>query len=1138
MFVRSALQNFFLTILSGMCAITLCHKAAVAQNPDRLLPSIRLQKGIGAGETHTYEFEALAKQYVRFEINRTTVNLMISVTQPNQRQGNIFDCQRSDSTSLSLFASEKGVYRFVVKSVERNAVAGRYEMVLAEIRKAMPNDQKRLAAEQALREGDQLQADWTKTSLQRALEKYRLSLHYWLALGERAGQSRALRAMGDVYRAVGELKNARDSYTRAYQLATNAPRLKAGAAIGLGYVENILGDPLKGITYGSEAQALSQEVGDRAGEARALFCIGDAFDFNDKAAAYFQTALQIVNDSDDIPGQAQAYSELGYASAITPEKQPQALQFQEKALTLWRRLGDKRGQATTLIALGHLSSLTGNKQLALAFYHEAEPTITLCGEADNQARLYAGLGFVHEGLGDQQTALNYYLKALAKWRVSQFRNAEVQALTQIGRIYHETGENTQALSYLFQAKRMAQSLNNLSTEAWVSAHLGAVFSSLSREKEAFTAYQEALNEKANALPWIRTLALNGTGALYQRRGEYEEALNWYHRALALCLTSHEPFGEVSTLNNIARAERDSGNLKKALDTLLVAANKIEALRTKMAGQSMRASYFAATREAYETTIDIQMQLSQTGENQDFVKSAFEWSERARARSLLDVLVESKTELASENDPKLVADQRQLLAHISEKNRELAQMYASSTAPAQINTAEKELDDLVKRHGVVQSLMRAANPRYASLTQPEPSKLVEIQQLLDPETLLLEYSLGDDRSYLWTVAADSISSFQLPPQAEIEKVARQVYELLSAPNKIVKGESDILREARLKRAESEYPKAAFRLSQMILAPAASLLGTKRLVIVADGALQYIPFAALPIVKSSGSKSSLQTSSDFHPLLEDHEIINLPSASTLAAIRRERQSRKPAPRAVVVIADPVFNKEDASLRAAELQQTRGMSRQTRAADLQRAFRQLDKEGKQIALDRLLFSREEAMAILGIAPQGESVGLLDFQANRETVTQTDLHQYRIIHFATHGLLNSENPELSGIVLSLIDKDGKPQNGFLRLHEIYNLRLPAELVVLSACQTALGKEIRGEGIMGLTRGFMYAGASRVVASLWSVNDAATADLMGIFYKRMLQNGKRPAEALRDAQLKMKQQKQWQSPYHWAAFTIQGEWK
>ena len=166
------------------------------------------------------------------------------------------------------------------------------------------------------------------------------------------------------------------------------------------------------------------------------------------------------------------------------------------------------------------------------------------------------------------------------------------------------------------------------------------------------------------------------------------------------------------------------------------------------------------------------------------------------------------------------------------------------------------------------------------------------------------------------------------------------------------------------------------------------------------------------------------------------------------------------------------------------------------------------------------------------------LNFHASLATVKSPALAEYRIVHFATHGLLDTERPELSAIVLSLVDEQGQPQDGFMRLREIYNLNLPAELVMLSACQTGLGKEIRGEGLVGLTRGFMYAGAARVGTSLWKVDDAATAELMSHFYLAVLKDGKTPAAALRHAQMKMWPQKRWQSPYYWAAFVLQGDWK
>jgi len=188
-----------------------------------------------------------------------------------------------------------------------------------------------------------------------------------------------------------------------------------------------------------------------------------------------------------------------------------------------------------------------------------------------------------------------------------------------------------------------------------------------------------------------------------------------------------------------------------------------------------------------------------------------------------------------------------------------------------------------------------------------------------------------------------------------------------------------------------------------------------------------------------------------------------------------------------------------------------------------------------ERLSFSRREAQTIAALAPRGQVLTALDFAANRTTATSPKLAEYRIVHFATHTLINSAHPELSGVVLSLVDERGAHQDGFVRVHEIYDLRLAAGLVVLSGCQTALGQEIRGEGLVGLARGFMYAGAPRVVASLWNVKDAATSELMQRFYRGLLQQRLAPAAALRAAQVSMWRDPRWSAPSQWAAFVLQG---
>jgi CHAT domain-containing protein len=268
--------------------------------------------------------------------------------------------------------------------------------------------------------------------------------------------------------------------------------------------------------------------------------------------------------------------------------------------------------------------------------------------------------------------------------------------------------------------------------------------------------------------------------------------------------------------------------------------------------------------------------------------------------------------------------------------------------------------------------------------------------------------------------------------------------------------------------------------------------------------------------------------------------LPSASVLAALRGEAARRQPTTKTLAVLADPVFRSDDARVK-----NTLGARNATNGGATARIGPSSNQPAERSARDsglngfvRLLFSRKEAERIISLVPAKSRLEALDFAASRATATDPRLGSYRILHFATHGLLNSKHPELTGLVFSLVDQEGQPQNGFLRFHEIYNLNLNADLVVLSGCQTALGKEIKGEGLIGLTRGFMYAGAPRVVASLWRVEDRATAELMKRFYVAMLRDGMRPAAALRAAQISMLRERRWDDPRFWAAFALQGEWR
>jgi CHAT domain-containing protein len=468
----------------------------------------------------------------------------------------------------------------------------------------------------------------------------------------------------------------------------------------------------------------------------------------------------------------------------------------------------------------------------------------------------------------------------------------------------------------------------------------------------------------------------------------------------------------------------------------------------------------------------------------------------------------------------------------------------------------EIQGLTTELQQIDAQIKQTSPRYAALTQPQPLTLKQIQTLvLDEDTLLLEYSLGKDRSYLWAVTPTSMTSFELPKRDEIEAAARQVYTLLTDSKQWNAKTAARQRGLTREQAQTTHaPDAAMRLSRMLLGPVTTQLGTKRLLIVADGALQYIPFGALP--SPTGSARSVNGNAAttgprqridqaYRPLLVDHEIISLPSASTIAVLRNEMKARKPADRTVAILADPVFESDDERVRQSpkgRVSATGNNSPSTKIRELplgmERAAKESGLKGAGLRIPRLPATRTEATQILSLVPVSESMGSFDFDASRQMATSGELSQYRYVHFATHGFLDSLHPELSGIVLSMVDEKGNQQDGFLRAHEIFNLKLPAELVVLSACQTGLGKEVKGEGLVSLTRGFMYAGAPRVVVSLWSVNDEATAELMARFYRGMLKDNLRPAAALRAAQVSLMNERAWSSPFYWAAFTMQGEWR
>jgi CHAT domain-containing protein len=846
-------------------------------------------------------------------------------------------------------------------------------------------------------------------------------------------------------------------------------------------------------------------------------------------------------------GDAAMLMMIGFAYSQLEQNQ-KAVEKYEQSLPLFRAADEQRGEAIALLFLGLIHSKSGEMEKGLDYLGKALALFHATGESQGEAMALSVIGSLYVLLGKPEELISYYNKVLETSRATASRESETAPLPAIASLYTLMGQNVieqpqKAREGLEQLLAVSRSFHIPRGEALALLALG-----LDHSFEGET--QEALSYYEQALPLFRAehdrpgegAALFGVCMSYISARDYQKGFNYCSQALALNRAIGDRHAESLTLKQIAIGERDRGDLAASLTAIESAIANLESVRTKVVNPELRLSYFAGSRDYYDFYIDLLMRLRKQKPNDGYDGKALQASERARARSLLETLKEANADIRQGVDAALLQRERETQRRLNARAQTQMELLSKQHSEAQATAIAEEIETLIKNFQQVETEIRKTSPHYAALMQPQPLTLKEIQtQVLDQDTVLLEYSLGEERSYLWVVTRSSITSYELAKRDEIETAAGHFYNLLNVRNQDVNGETSQQRAARVAKADLEIPVAAASLSRMVLAPAAGQLGTKRLMIVADGALHFVPFAALPVVRGGATNVP-------KPLIADHEIVNLPSASTLSVVRGEMAGRPPAPRSVVALADPVFMKDDERVKKLEISNSGTRPRSVSKAPVRgenAVDRQLVKAAKDTGVTtdgmyvpRLPGTRQEAEQIVAMVPAGEGRLALDFAASRETATNAELSQYRYVHFSTHGLLNSVHPELSGVVFSLVNERGEAQDGFLRAHEIFNLKLPADVVVLSACQTGMGKNIRGEGLVSLTRGFMHAGAPRVVVSLWDVSDWGTTELMVRFYHGMLKEGMRPAAALRAAQVSLMNDKRWASPYYWASFTLQGEWR
>lgn len=874
------------------------------------------------------------------------------------------------------------------------------------------------------------------------------------------------------------------------------------------------------------ALPLFQAAGDKYRGALTHLSIGIAyFSLNEYRTAreYFDETLKLSVALGDRRLEAGTETYMGGTLEILGDV-AKALEHQQQALKLARENGPRIAEGNALSNIGKIHNDLADWQKALEYYQQALPVFKSLNLAQNQAVTLNNIGIAYSQSGEQQKALDYLQQGLPLLRSVGNKNSEAYNLLNIGRVYRRMRQYEKAFDYYSQAQAIQRETGNRAQSGETLDEIGIAYAAQEKYDKALDYHRQSLEiQRATGNIRREALVLTNLGNAYNALKQPEKAAEQFTAALVVFRNIDDIASAAMALEGIARAEEQRGNLAGARKYIEESLALRETVRSRSGSLELRASYRATIERAYEFYIDLLMQQHAFSPRHGYDAEALQASERGRARSLLEQLSEARIDIREGVEVALIEKERDLARVLNAKAQREMQLKARRGNNDEIAALHREIGALEDQYQQVQAAIRQSSPQYSALVQPQPLDLKGIQQQLDPDTVLLQYALGERRSYVWVVTPHYLHSYTLLKRADIEPIAREVYESLVARSVVKSLETPAQRRTRIARADASFQDAAARLSYLILSPVAAQLTPKRLVVVADGALQYVPFAALTV---SGDP--------YRPLVFDHELVSLPSASAFAMQRQNLKDRAPAPKSVAVIADPVFAMNDARFKTGA--QAPAVNE---PAETTRIIEHLQGTAKgQLSIPRLPFTRREADQILAVAPSGGSLKAVDFNASRSIATGGELSKYRYVHFATHGYLDTSRSNLSAIVLSLFDDQGKPQDGFLRTHDIYNLKLPAELVVLSACETGLGKDVTGEGLEGLTRGFMYAGARRVIVSLWNVNDKATAALMQRLYVGMLRSGKTPAAALRAAQIQMLRTPHWQSPYFWAPFVMQGEWK
>ncbi len=1013
-------------------------------------------------------------------------------------------------------------------------------IVLAQVEKTKARSE---LASELLVQAKNRKNEWKKESIKDAISKFNNAYALLLASDKRREAAATLEAAGDLHFVLSEYDEGINSYIKAVKVwRTLRDEVGlAGALTKIGYTYIYLGETQLALSHLQRARSFLDKRSETKGqrerirkEAQLANSIGEVYySLSDVkiALSSFSRALELWTSVEDRDGEALAHLNLGYLNFNFGNLNAARSHYQE-ASSRWQALGNKRGDALSRTALGGIHSFLGEQQTALDLHIKALELFRYIGDRHGEAATLNGLGTVYEGLNKPQEAFDNYEEAMSIYREIGNRDYEALGKIYMGIVNRSIGGPIEkTLRYLNQAVSLLKKVGDKRLETHGLKELAVTYSLVGQTEKALSQYRHVLmlydrfEDKRG-----RADTLSSMGDIYFGAGQTQRAHDCYRMALQLDQLAQDTGAEISALYKLATVEHAMGDTDRALSRLEKSVNLIELLRVNAGSPSLKAAYFASLRKHYELYVDLLMDMNKHKGHGDFAAKAFFVSESSRARALLEILAEAGVDLRQGADPKLIQQADSLEQLLNSTTEYQMRLLSGAHNKEDIEANDKVIRNLSAEYEEKQTQIREQSSLYETLTKPKLLNVAAVQaELRDNNTLLLEYELGEARSYLFVISSKSFAAYELPARSLLESTADEVYRILTARQR-VKGESQRQYEKRVTKANQLYQATVLSLSEMLLTPVLDQLENQRLIIVAEGALHYIPFEVLMVAAAGAGNTSGEAGT---ALVSQHEIVYLQSASMLKALREAQERTTPSnTNGVAILADPVFDTDDPRVQ------------RKKPADNHSATVSSESVGDhnhsdvETQLPRLAWTRHEAKMIVRAAPYGSTKVVTSFRAVKEEVMADDFRRHQILHFATHGIINDGQPDQSAIVLSLVDEDGNSQKGFLQLSDIYKLKLDSDLIVLSACRSALGRHISGEGFVGLTRGFISGGAQNVVASLWKVDDEATAEFMNQFYQALLREQMTPAAALQKAKQSMQSHPKWNHPYYWAAFISQGEYQ